>query len=152
MKQHTEIQSQVLGWIENALDAGQREMVGKHLASCGSCRVYYSTITRMVLPQADQKESRLVPDPYLPTRIRAITAAGESGGVAHGRQALRWALRTAMFVLAVALGITLGEHLSARQSYVTDSHIISEYSQSFWDSGIENRWDSIAQVGEEERQ
>jgi predicted anti-sigma-YlaC factor YlaD len=152
VKQHSEIQSFVLGWIENTLDARQREMVGKHLEICSSCRMYYSTISRVILPQADQNDPRLVPDPYLLTRIRAIAGEGQKSNVPHLQQALRWTLRTAMFVLAIVLGVTIGERLSASQPRVTDSHIITEYSQSFWDSGIENRWVSIAQVGEEGRQ
>jgi hypothetical protein len=94
----------------------------------------------------------LAADPYLPVRVRAI-AAGQSGRESSRQElALRWTWRTAAFVLAMLLGIFLGESLSYRPSKITEHHIVYEYSNSFRDSGIESRWQTISlAVGEEMR-
>ena len=94
----------------------------------------------------------LAADPYLPIRVKALAAERSAHGGIREMAALRWTWRTAAFVLAMLLGIYIGESLSYRPPQITDHHILYEYSNSFWDSGIESRWQTVSQVVGEEKQ
>ena len=151
MKQHSEIQSDVLAWIEGTLDAGRRDAIAHHLVECADCRRYFERISVSLEPSARQMELMLSADPYLPVRVRALAAERSADGGSRDGTALRWTWRTAAFVLAMLLGIYIGESLSYRSPQLTDHHIVYEYSNSFWDSGIETRWQTISQVAVEEK-
>lgn len=153
MKQHYHIQSEVLAWIEGTLEAGRSSIVASHLEECAECRRYFDTLSEFLKPAAARKDPLLAADPYLPVRVRALAAERRSRESFPQAAALRWTWRTAAFVLAMLLGIFIGESLSYRSTQVTDSHVVYEYSNSFWDSGIESRWQTISlAAGEEEKQ
>jgi hypothetical protein len=87
-------------------------------------------------------------DPYLPTRVRALSA--RSGRLSARELIVRWSLRTLVFAAAIIVGIYIGERLSYRPAALTDEHIISEYSTYLDGSGIGDRWQTVAQVSEGE--
>lgn len=152
MKQHAEIQSDVLGWVEGTLDAVRRDAVAHHLSECHNCRRYFETIAAVLEPSAVQPERVLAADPYLPVRVKALALDQHGHGGFREAAAFRWTWRTAAFVLALVLGIYMGESLSYRTPQITDHHIVYEYSNSFWDSGFETRWQTLGQVVGEELQ
>ncbi len=94
----------------------------------------------------------LAADPYLATRVKVLAAERRDLAGLRGGAALQWTWRTAAFVLAVMLGVYIGESLSSRSPQITDHEILYEYSNSFWDSGIESRWQTLSQVVGEEKQ
>lgn len=151
MIHHSQIKSDVLAWIEGTLESGRRDAMAHHLAECPDCRRYIEMLSASLVPSVIPAEMKLVADPYLPTRVKALAAERRAhGGIREGA-ALRWTWTTAAFVLAMLLGIYIGESLSYRPGQITDRHIISEYSNVFWDSGIESRWQTISQVPGEEK-
>lgn len=152
MKEHSKIQSLVLAWIEDTLDSGRRGEVAHHLAACKMCRRYFEAISAALLPSAAKVERGLSADPFLPVRIKALAAERSGEGRLREGSTLQWTWRTVAFVLAVILGVYMGEHLSYQAPQVTDRHIVYEYSDSFWDSGIEGRWQTLSQVVGEEKQ
>jgi predicted anti-sigma-YlaC factor YlaD len=119
----------------------------EHLRECSSCREYFDTLSAILLPKASF-QGRLVPDPYLPTRIRARAMESASAPVSGKDMVVRWSLRTVLFSVAIVVGIYMGEKLSYQPSVVTDQHIISEYSDYFGGSGIGERWQSVALTSE----
>lgn len=149
MNQHTEAKSDLLAWIEGTLESSRRSVVTLHLEECADCRRYFEMLSASLEPSASRTEPVLVADPYLPLRVKALAAdRGAREGSLEGA-ALRWTWRTAAFVLAMLLGIFIGESLSYRPQEITDHLIVYEYSNVFWDSGIESRWHTISQVGGE---
>jgi predicted anti-sigma-YlaC factor YlaD len=130
--------------VEQKVNQQMAQEIEEHLRGCDSCRTYFEVISSAMLPGAFT-QSRLMPDPYLPTRIRARAKDATSSGRAI---VLRWSLRAVAFSGAVLLGIYMGEELSYQPSIVTDQHIISEYSNYLGESGIGDRWQTVALTSE----
>lgn len=147
MKQHSDIRSLFLPWIEQTLDPSLVQEIGEHLRECKSCREYFDTMSSAVLPKASMK-SGLMPDPYLPTRLRARATESDYVPLTGAGTVVRWSLRTVAFAGAIVVGIYIGENLSYQPSTVTDQHIISEYSNYLGGSGIGERWQLVALASE----
>ena len=149
VKRHSHIRSLLLPWIELTLKEDQQQLVEEHLKACSFCRQYFDVMSRALLPSPDHSQETLLPDPYLPTRVKAM--ARQSGAEARrGKSVGLWTLRSAMFLIAVVFGIYLGERLSYRPSTVTEQNLIAEYSESFEVGGIADRLQSVAQTSVED--
>jgi predicted anti-sigma-YlaC factor YlaD len=145
VNRHSHIRSLLLPWIELTLNEDQQQLVEEHLKECSLCRRYFDVMSRALLPSPDISQDALLPDPYLPTRVKAI--ASQSGAEARmGKNVILWTLRSAMFLIAVVFGIYLGESLSYQPSTVTEQNLIAEYSESFEVGGIADRLQSVAQI------
>ena len=149
VKRHSHIRSLLLPWIELTLNEDQQQLVEEHLKACSFCRQYFDVMSLALLPSPDHSQDALLPDPYLPTRVKAM--ASQSGAEARrGKSVVLWTLRFAMFLIAVVFGIYLGERLSYRSSTVTEQNLIAEYSESFEVGGIADRLQSVAQIAVED--
>jgi predicted anti-sigma-YlaC factor YlaD len=150
VKRHSHIRSLLLPWVELTLNEDQRQFVEEHLKECGFCRQYFDIMSRALLPSPDYSQDTLLPDPYLPTRVKAM--ASLSGAEARrGKNGVAlWTMRSAMFVIAVVFGIYLGERLAYQPSTVTEQNLIAEYSESFEAGGIADRMQSVAQINGED--
>ena len=150
VKRHSQIRSLLLPWIELTLNEDQQQLVEEHLKECSLCRQYFDVMSRALLPSPDRSQDTLLPDPYFPTRVKAM--ASQSGAEARrGKNVVAlWTLRSAMFLIAVVFGIYLGERLSYRPSTVTEQNLIAEYSESFEVGGIADRLQSVAQTSVED--
>jgi len=149
VKRHSHIRSLLLPWIELTLNEDQQQLVEEHLKACSFCRQYFDAMSLALLPSPDHLQETLLPDPYLPTRVKAM--ASQSGAEARrGKSVVLWTLRFAMFLIAVVFGIYLGERLSYRSSTVTEQNLIAEYSESFEVGGIADRLQSVAQIAVED--
>jgi predicted anti-sigma-YlaC factor YlaD len=147
VKQHSDIRSLFLSWFEADLSHPLAQELEEHLRECSSCREYFNALSATLLPKASL-QGRLVPDPYMPTRIRARAIASGSASLSGKDIVVRWSLRTVAFAVAIVVGIYMGERLSYQPSVVTDQHIISEYSNYLGGSGIGERWQSVALTSE----
>ncbi|MCX6144076.1 MAG: hypothetical protein NTZ35_12755 [Ignavibacteriales bacterium] len=147
MKQHSDIRSLFLPWFEQKLKRPLARELEEHLRECDSCKVYFDTMSAAFLPKASLQEG-LVPDPYMPTRIRARAITSGSSSLSGKDIVVRWSLRTVAFAVAIVVGVYMGEKLSYQPSVVTDQHIISEYSNYLGGSGIGERWQSVALTSE----
>jgi hypothetical protein len=145
VKQHSDIRALFLPWAEHRLDQQSAREIEEHLSGCVTCKQYFETMTAAVVPSALQP-GRLQVDPYLPARIRALVGYPEP---LTGKQLVaRWSLRTAAFAAAIGVGIYIGETLSYQRVTVTDQRIISEYSSYLAETGIGERWQTVALVTE----
>ena len=150
VKRHSHIRSLLLPWIELTLNEHQQQLVEEHLKACSFCRQYFDVMSRALLRSPDRSQDALLPDPYLPTRVKAM--ASQSGAEARrGKNVVAlWTLRSTMFLIAVVFGIYLGESLSYQPSTVTEQNLIAEYSESFLVGGIADRLQSVAQISVED--
>jgi predicted anti-sigma-YlaC factor YlaD len=150
VKHHNHIRSLFLPWIELSLNEHQQRLVEDHLKGCESCRQYFDSMSLVVLPSGGIAPEELKSDPFLPTRIRALAEATTARGQQKAPAALRWALRTALFAIAMACGIYMGEKLSSHTTTITDQNVITEYSDALQVGGIADRLQTVAQSGTEE--
>ena len=150
MKDHNHIRSLFLPWIELSLNGQKQRLVEEHLKVCTSCRQYYDAMSLVLLPSRETVRDVLKSDPFLPTRVRALSEATKAQGHHTASAAVRWVLRTALFAVAMACGIYMGEKLSSRTSTVTDQNVITEYSDALQVGGIADRLQTIAQTSTEE--
>jgi len=147
VKQHSDIRSLFLAWVEQKLDQQSVQEVEEHLRGCSDCRKYFDTMSAAMLPQ-ESSQSGLVADPYMPIRIRARAKESASVSLSGKDVVVRWSFRAVAFAGAVMVGIYMGEELSYQPSIVTDQHIISEYSNYLGESGIGDRWQTVALTSE----
>lgn len=147
MNQHSDIRSLFLAWAEEKIDQKLTQEVEDHLKGCSSCRQYFDAMTAALLP-GESPKSRLVADPYMPARIRALANDAASFSPSVKDLIIRWSLRTVVFAAAIVAGIYMGEKLSYERSVVTEQYIISEYSGYLGESGIGERWQSVALTSE----
>jgi hypothetical protein len=144
---HSDIRSLFLLWSEQKLDQQRVIELEEHLKGCKPCSQYFDAMSAALLPGASLQRG-LVPDPYMPIRIRALAKESASISPSGKDMVIRWSLRAVAFTAAVVLGIYMGEKLSYQPSLVTEQHIISEYSSYLGESGIGERWQTIALTNE----
>lgn len=149
MKKHSDIRSHLLPSIEGTLDEELQRIVEDHIAQCAPCKQYFEMMSVALLPSVKAPQSALSPDPYLPVRVRALAGKSRANSEAWGGLIVSWTLRTALFFIAVVLGAYLGERLSSPRAFVTSERIITEYSEIFATSGIEDRLEAATLVTEE---
>jgi predicted anti-sigma-YlaC factor YlaD len=147
VNQHSDIRSLFLPWAEQKLTPQLVQQVEGHLRECSSCRKYFDTLSAALQPGAPSK-SGLVPDPYLPTRIRAHAKESQAVALSGKEIVIRWSLRIVAFTAAIVAGIYMGEKLAYQPTVVTDQHIISEYSNYLGESSIGERWQTVALTSE----
>lgn len=150
MKYHNHIRSLFLPWIELSLDEHQQRLVDEHLKDCDPCRQYFNAMSQILLPSPGTAQDELKSDPFLPTRIRALAETSTAQGHHKAPAAVRWALRTALFAVAMACGIYMGEKLSYRTTTVTDQNVITEYSDALQVGGIADRLQTVSQTSTED--
>lgn len=149
MKQHSDIRQLFLPWIEQKLDDRQVREIEEHLSKCVSCQRYFDTMSHALTSDTSAFRATLIPDPFLAVRIRASSRASASVSPSGREFVVRWSLRTAAFVMAVVVGIYMGEKIASQSIVVTDQHIIGEYSDYFVESGIGDRLQTVALTSEE---
>lgn len=145
MKRHPHIRSQLLPWLELTLKERERSQVQEHLKECDGCRQYFETMSGVLLPKSTSPGELLEADPYLVTRVKAIGREGVRSAPGPIVLVRRWALRSALFAVAVVLGVYMGEKLSYRPTVITDQKIIAEYSSVLDASDIGDRLQTVAQ-------
>lgn len=149
MKQHSDIRQLFLPWIEQKLEDRQIKQIEEHLSECVSCKHYFDAMSHAFTSDSSASHARLVPDPFLAARIRVNAKAAASVAPSGRELALRWSLRTAAFAVAIIVGVYMGEKIANQSVVVTDQHIITEYSDYFGESGIGDRWQTVALTNEE---
>jgi predicted anti-sigma-YlaC factor YlaD len=147
VNQHSDIRLLFLPWAEQQLTQQLAQQVEGHLRECSACRKYYDTMSAALLSEMTMR-SRLVPDLYLPTRIRARAKESRFVSPSGNDTLVRWSLRVVAFAAAVVAGLYMGEKLAYEPSVVTDQHIITEYSNYLGESGIGERWQTVALTSE----
>lgn len=141
-----------LDWSEDRLSAKQRGAVEEHLQDCPACREYFRNMSVIFSEKADLSAlPTLQPDPYLPTRIKAL--GGKEAGRSSRRErqwagAFRWAFSALALSLAVLTGVYLGKGLAAAaaQPY-SEAQLLGEYYQAFVQQSYSEAWESL--LGEE---
>jgi len=140
-------------WNENRLEAEERREIQRHLKGCVDCRQYFEKMS-LLLDQHDPSFlPHLEPDPFLPTRIRALAEGGEVVERENLRRAVGWlrlSVASALTLVAVTTGAYLGLGLSATNGSADDSEIIAAYYDAFSQSEFASGWDDLVENGQEE--
>lgn len=138
---HEQVKKAFLDWSEARLPAVRREAVDAHLESCESCRAYYRRTAELLAPADPALLPQLSADPFLATRIKALAATPEKprGGAGN----FRWVWTTAMFLLAMYLGVFLGKGLAEEQRSSSTTDLLSEFSAVYYPQTLADNWATI---------
>jgi predicted anti-sigma-YlaC factor YlaD len=173
---HKAARNQFQAWREARLDEPARRRLEAHLSDCRACRSYFETMSAWLDTPDPADLPRLQPDPFLPTKIRAIVdgrrraaeraaikneAPGMMAGgpVALGIVAsigrLNLTVMTTLLVLAAAIGIYFGRTLSTDATQLaavqySDSDLVSDFYDAFSASAADDVWSELFDEGDEE--
>ena len=152
-----------LAWSENTLGDGERQRIDEHLETCDDCRSYYAHMTAFLDRPGEDDLPSLEPDPYLPTRIRALAdvrgltdargGAEGVGGVPATTRRGRWVTMSAMTVmlaLAITIGVRLGIELATPGEANGETDLIEAYYEAVFQPGVSDNFDTLFENGEEE--
>ncbi len=145
-----------LSWWEKKLSPGEKDAVEKHLSECDECQEYYHKMRVVLEDVRVDSLPYLQSDPYLPTRVRAMTekdgSVVASGGEKDLLARIRIAFATATLLLALFFGIFLGKGMAAVAGESSESEIINAYSEIFSQSSWVEQWDTSVVTSEEDSQ
>lgn len=141
---HKQIKKEFLDWSEERLPVARRSEIEAHLERCESCRKYYHRMAGLLAPADPALLPQLTADPFLPTRIKALTAVPEKRRSLAGN--FRWVWTTAMFLLAMYLGVSLGKGLAEEQRSSTATDMLSEFSEVYYPQTLADNWASILET------
>ena len=128
------------GWIEGSLGTEERRDIERHIGECNDCRWYYEKMSRLLEKTDPALLPHLVPDPFLPTRIRAMTENRRARPVDRRAAWVRRSLAGAAFVLAVTAGVFLGRGLSANARLAGETDLAGAYYEAFSPADIAGGW------------
>jgi len=97
--------------------------------------------------RAQSPAPHLEADPFLPTRIAALV--NEKNNRSSGFVFPQWSLASALGTFAIILGIYIGTGISETSTSYSESQtdLISEYSNAFYQSGIVDNYDNVFENG-----
>ncbi len=154
---HERIIRRYQDWIDGGLGTEERREIEHHIGECEDCRAYFEKMTLMLEKTDPALLPRLTSDPFLPARIRALSASGKTRPVSR-RAGLEWfgprraawarvSLAGAALFLAVIGGVLLGRGISASSSYAQESELASAYYEAFAPADIAGGWaDAVNQT------
>jgi predicted anti-sigma-YlaC factor YlaD len=142
--EHKTVKKKYQAWIEGGLGAEERRIVQQHLDECGECRTYFETVSFLVERPHPTLLPRLTPDPFLPSRIRALA---EERGAARGRRSavgwVRLSVGSVMLILAAAAGIYLGKGFPTNTRTAEETELVEAYYEAFSPSDFTGVWENL---------
>jgi anti-sigma factor RsiW len=150
---HERIIRRYQDWIDGSLGTEERREIERHIGECGECRAYFEKMTLLFEKTDPALLPRLTPDPYLPARIRALSASRKTRPASRraslewfGHRRTAWArvsLAGAALSLAVIAGVLLGRGISASGSYAQESELASAYYEAFAPTDVAGGWADV---------
>ena len=134
---------------EGMLNPEERREIQRHLKECTECRTFFEKMSLLLDARDPSLLPTLEPDPFLPTRIRALQESRPATG--GFRRAVGWARLSlaSLAVLAAALsGVYLGAGLSTASRSVDDSEIIGAYYEAFSPTEFASGWEDLFENGD----
>ena len=140
-----------LDWLDERADANKRGFIERHLQSCDDCRSYYEKMSVMMEPPQFSAPIVLEPDPFLPTRIRALVEERGNALEAHMRpRMIQWSLATLGLTLAIGIGIFFGKGLSDPSKQQESVNVIDSYFEGFSQHSFADHWEGIFNTTQKE--
>ncbi len=116
-----------LSWHEGKISGQENSLIERHLEQCDSCRNYYKKMSRVFNDNSLLALGELQPDPYLPNRIESLLNESERIPNRRFYPALRWSIAGIGAVLAVIIGVYIGNDLSVSQPASLTVNDMSDY-------------------------
>ena len=150
MKRRNEhIKSKFLEWSEGKLSDAEKDKIEHHLSECNECQTYFEAMNEIFKPDTESNFPVLEPDPFLPTRIKAIVKS-EKEIVQHKPAVsyLRWLFVTLASSVAIFIGVMLGQGLyNSKQSSQNNQSVVSAYYQVYSQEGLSDNFESTLSTG-----
>ncbi len=160
MEKH--VRNWVVEWSENRLNAARKKRVDQHLENCSECRAYFEKMSGVLRAVDHSAIPPLTPDPFLPTRIKAIAEARQKenasnkGFVWRRLGKLQAATSAVMVTVAISIGIFLGKGLASQTEFspsqTVQTSITGEYYDALFSDGLSNVWEAMQENQGEENQ
>jgi predicted anti-sigma-YlaC factor YlaD len=145
MNTHEHLHRQFLPWLEARLSPAKRSEVERHLSECERCRRWYERSTALLRSKPLVLRT-LEPDPFLPTRIKALAEHDHVRAHTGMRAAVRWAAGSVAVAAALLLGLYIGDGVYAASPVTSDQEIVEQYSRTVAMAGINDHWQSVAET------
>ncbi len=142
--EHKTAKDKCLAWIEGGLSVEERRIVQQHLDECGECRTYFKKVSLLVERPHPTLRPQLTPDPFLPSRVRALAEERSAGR--SRRSAMGWvrvSVASAMLVLAAAAGIYLGNGFYTNTRSGEETELAEAYYEAFSPSDFAGVWEDL---------
>jgi predicted anti-sigma-YlaC factor YlaD len=142
--EHRTVRRKFQDWSDKRLTTGERHGVEGHLDGCDECRTYYEKMSLVFEKTDPARLPRLAPDPFLPSRIRALVEGRREDRV-H-RRTLAWLRLSAvsiMLILAATAGVYLGRGLSTTGGTTAETDIAQAYYEAFSPSDFSGVWETL---------
>jgi len=151
-------------WSEGRINKKQRPVIEQHLKECTDCRAYFEKMSMLLDRMGPASLPRLDPDPYLPTRIRAMSE-GKKASVGGGERIPNRTPRPRLFgragiaamglmiIAAAWVGAYFGGRLSTLSLAASQSeteNLVGSFYDEFSRSGFTGDWETILETQEEE--
>ena len=136
---HENIRDHFQGWHDGLVDEDTRAAIDLHLSDCPKCREYYESLSVLLGSPDDSLLPRLKPDPFLPTRIRAIVEEKRQKAYTRvvgpvTRHHLRgWITASCVsMAVAVTIGVFLGRSMVQPSTVPVDdtANLAEEYYEA----------------------
>ncbi len=160
MEKH--VRDWVVDWSENRLSAEKKNQVDQHLKICTDCRTYFEKMSGVLVHIDPLAFQALTPDPFLPTRIKALADARQKENASKNGFVWEWVgklqlmISTVMVAVAITLGIFLGKGLASQKdvniSQNTQTSLASEYYDAFSNDDFSYIWETLQENQSEEIQ
>ncbi len=140
---HTHVKNLFLPWQEKRLSEPDATRVEDHLMACDECRRYFDAVDSMIAPAERSFPTTLVPDPFLPERVKAI-AAGQTGSRSDRLRTrlIRPELAIMGAAVAIAVGILIGTE-SSGSGQRQEQFDLADYYRALSQNGFTANFDSV---------
>ncbi len=147
------IKSKFLEWSEGKLSESEMHKIEQHLSGCKECKNYFEIMQDLTSPVSKENLNELEPDPFLPTRIKAIVNGEKNkANSKHNLSYLRLLFFSLASSAAIFLGIILGQGLyNSKQSSQSNQSIVSAYYQVYSQEGLSDHFESTLSTGQENK-
>ncbi len=125
-----------------------KEEVDRHLGDCENCRLYYDKMSQLVDPELLSSLPKLIPDPYVPTRIKALAVERDKARAILLFSRLRLSMESLAFILAVITGILIGKTFITQEPETKKEDVISAYKSAVSPDDFSTRMESILESSE----
>jgi predicted anti-sigma-YlaC factor YlaD len=149
--QKSHVKKLFLEWMEKNLSQDKQAQVEAHLEACKACRHYYRIMSKILEKPDFSGLEQLKPDPYFPTRLRAVS--GDEKTISHSGKfyrGFRLSLVSLLLLIAVGLGIFVGNGLFQLTRQDKDSQLVNAYYEVIDQQTISDRWEYVFKTQGEE--
>jgi predicted anti-sigma-YlaC factor YlaD len=135
-------------WLDGRLSDSKQKKVQNHLSSCPQCRSYFLKMSDILTSPVTSELLMLEPDPYLPTRVRALSEEASGKSTYPLFRKLKTSVLSLLVVFALGLGIFMGSYFFRTPPSESDTRITQAYYEAFSSVNVVDRFEDFIESQE----